>query len=100
MSKKNNITYKIIDALVETVNFIVISYIIDCFYLSLKSHCFFILLFASNIWFINKYCKAIYDIFKNNKIKIGLLVFSILLEIFIVWYFGVFEVDINTIKLI
>lgn len=87
---KNNIT-KIVDIIIETVNYIIISYALSSMAVSFSNQWLYILFFASDIWFFSKYFDTIKKISDNKIIPYIMALTSLIIVCGIMYVFGYVE---------
>ena len=85
---------KLLDVMVYSINYVLISYALSNVSMALKSSPVFILFFASELWVIGLYIKKIHEL-TGSKLFTGiLLVFCFAVHIGTVYFFGRFVKDI------
>ena len=77
-----------VEIVVESVNFIIITYALSSVSMSLRSSWVYILFFESNVWLITMYCNTINKTVKNRLITTVLCLACIIIFCVIVYYFG------------
>ena len=85
---------KLLDVMVYSINYVLISYALSNVSMALKSNPVFILFFASELWVIGLYIKKIHEL-TGSKLFTGiLLVFCFAVHIGTVYFFLLFFGDI------
>lgn len=77
-----------IDIIIESINYIIINYALSNMAMLFQSNPLFILFFASEIWITGNYWRKVYDITKNKKLVVTLLVICFLIHICTVYFGG------------
>ena len=85
---------KLLDVMVYSINYVLISYGLSNVSMALKSSPVFILFFASELWVIGLYIKKIHEITGSRLLAGILLVFCFAVHIGTVYFFGRFVGDI------
>lgn len=76
------------EIVVESINYIIISYSLSCMTLLFRTNWLFILLFASEIWLLSKYFAALNKLTKNKIISGAVWVCSLIIVGFLMYFFG------------
>lgn len=76
------------EIVIESVNYIVISYALSCMTLLFRTNWLFILLFASEIWLLSKYFAALNKLTKNKTISGAVWVCSLIIVGFLMYFVG------------
>lgn len=84
---KSGVT-KWIEILVESVNYIIISYALSNMALVFQQHLLFILFFASEIWLMQVYWRSVFEKTKNKLLSAGLLGGCFVVHIGLTYYVG------------
>lgn len=79
---------RIMDILVETVNFIVLSYLLCSAALSFNQSVLYILFFASAVWLTSKYWDRLKSLITNKGMRACVLMGSFLVLILIMYFGG------------
>ena len=79
---------KILDIIVESINYIIINYALSNMAMFFKTNPVFILFYASEIWVMGKYWEKVYDITKNKIISAILLIICFAIHIGIAYLIG------------
>lgn len=79
---------KYLDIVIESINYIIISYALSNMAMLFQSNPLFILFFASEIWVIGNYWRKVYDMVKNKILAVVLLIICFAIHIGIVYFIG------------
>ena len=79
---------KIMDVLVETINFILLSYLLSSAALSFHRSILYILFFASDVWLTSKYWDRLKSLIMNKGIRVCVLMGSFLILVLIIYFGG------------
>ncbi|MBQ8232364.1 MAG: hypothetical protein IJZ34_10630 [Lachnospiraceae bacterium] len=79
---------RIMDVLVETINFIVLSYLLCSAALSFNQSMLYILFFASAVWLTSKYWDRLKSLIMNQGIRVCVLMGSFLILVLIMYFGG------------
>ena len=85
---------KLLDVMVYSINYVLISYALSNVSMALKSSPVFILFFASELWVIGLYIKKIHEITGSRLFAGILLVSCFAVHIAMAYFFGRFVGDI------
>lgn len=79
---------KYLEIVIESINYIIISYALSNMAMLFQSNPLFILFFASEIWVIGNYWRKVYDMVKNKILAVVLLIICFAIHIGIVYFIG------------
>lgn len=92
MSDNKKTAIKILDILVETAQFLILSYLLGSALISFKTNILFILFFATNVALIEKHWKMLNRTIPNKIVSICIFVLSLLVLVLIFIIFGYFSI--------
>ena len=79
---------KYLEIVIESINYIIISYALSNMAMLFQSNPLFILFFASEIWVIGNYWRKVRDMVKNKILAVVLLIICFAIHIGIVYFIG------------
>ena len=79
---------KYLEIVIESINYIIISYALSNMAMLFQSNPLFILFFASEIWVIGNYGRKVCDMVKNKNLAVVLLIICFAIHIGIVYFIG------------
>lgn len=79
---------KFLEAVIESINYIIISYALSNIAMLLNSNPIFILFFASEIWVMGNYWQKIYELTKSKFFSVILLLVCFAIHIGMVYFIG------------
>ncbi len=79
---------KYLEIVIESINYIIISYALSNMAMLFQSNPLFILFFASEIWVIGNYWRKVCDMVKNKILAVVLLIICFAIHIGIVYFIG------------
>ena len=79
---------KYLEIVIESINYIIISYALSNMAMLFQSNPLFILFFASEIWVIGNYWRKGCDMVKNKILAVVLLIICFAIHIGIVYFIG------------
>ena len=79
---------KYLEIVIESINYIIISYALSNMAMLFQSNPLFILFFASEIWVIGNYWRKVCDMVKKKILAVVLLIICFAIHIGIVYFIG------------
>ena len=79
---------KYLEIVIESINYIIISYALSNMAMLFQSNPLFILFFESEIWVIGNYWRKVCDMVKNKILAVVLLIICFAIHIGIVYFIG------------
>ena len=79
---------KYLEIVIESINYIIISYALSNMAMLFQSNPLFILFFTSEIWVIGNYWRKVCDMVKNKILAVVLLIICFAIHIGIVYFIG------------
>ena len=79
---------KYLEIVIESINYIIISYALSNMAMLFQSNPLFILFFASEIWVMRNYWRKVCDMVKNKILAVVLLIICFAIHIGIVYFIG------------
>ena len=79
---------KYLEIVIESINYIIISYALSNMAMLFQSNPLFILFFVSEIWVMGNYWRKVCDMVKNKILAVVLLIICFAIHIGIVYFIG------------
>uniref|UniRef100_UPI004055B1FA hypothetical protein n=1 Tax=Agathobacter sp. TaxID=2021311 RepID=UPI004055B1FA len=79
---------KVLDIIVESINYVIISYALTNMAFLFSANLIYIFFFASEIWIAGNYCRKVKELTESKIIAVSLLLLCFVIHIAMIYFIG------------